>query len=151
LAEDRTRERLADTKLIGPFKDEVERDLANNATVVAGIKELFEKYQIAGYQEPYATLVKQLADYETFIRTTILPRARTDFRLPTELYVDGLKQVGVDMPLPELVSRAEVSFREIQNHMQALAPLVAKGKGFTATGYRDVIRELKKQQLVGDA
>ena len=35
--------------------------------------------------------------------------------------------------------------------MQALAPLVAKEKGLTVTDYRDVIRELKKEQLVGDA
>jgi hypothetical protein len=35
--------------------------------------------------------------------------------------------------------------------MQTLAPLVAKEKGFTATDYRAVIRELKKKQFVGDA
>jgi hypothetical protein len=40
---------------------------------------------------------------------------------------------------------------EIRNEMKAIAPLVAREKGFTATDYRDVIRELKKQQIVGDA
>ena len=55
------------------------------------------------------------------------------------------------MPVEELQSRAQVAFQEIQNQMQALAPLVAKEKGWTATDYRDVIRELKKQQFVGDA
>jgi uncharacterized protein (DUF885 family) len=35
--------------------------------------------------------------------------------------------------------------------MQTLAPQVAKEKGWTITDYRDVIRELKKEQLVGDA
>jgi hypothetical protein len=35
--------------------------------------------------------------------------------------------------------------------MQTLAPLVAREKGGSATDYREVIRELKKQQIVGDA
>ena len=46
---------------------------------------------------------------------------------------------------------AEVSFKEIQNQMQCLAPLVAKEKGWSATDYRDVIKELRKKQLVGEA
>jgi uncharacterized protein (DUF885 family) len=59
--------------------------------------------------------------------------------------------VGVDMPVDELVGRAEVAFREIQNEMQALAPLVAKEKGLSVTDYRGVLRELKKQQVTGEA
>src|SRR5204862_6268676 len=68
-----------------------------------------------------------------------------------EMYAYGLKQYGNDMPVPELTSRASVAFRELQNEMQALAPLVAKEKGWTYLDYRDVLRELKKKQLAGDA
>ena len=32
-----------------------------------------------------------------------------------------------------------------------IAPLVAKEKGFKSIDYRDLIRELKKQQFAGDA
>jgi uncharacterized protein (DUF885 family) len=35
--------------------------------------------------------------------------------------------------------------------MQALAPLVAREKGWNVTDYRDVIKELKKSQIQGDA
>src|SRR5262249_3007035 len=68
-----------------------------------------------------------------------------------ELYRYSLKQFGNDMPLEELISRAKTSFREIQNEMNSIAPMVAKEKGLTAADYRDVIRELKKQQFRGDA
>lgn len=151
LSEDFIRTKLADPKLLGPFKDQVERDLATNQTVVAGIGELFAKYGIKGYEEPYAKLKEQLAAYDAFVKKEILPRARTDFRLPPEVYAESLKQVGIDMPVEELVSRAQVAFREIQNEMDALAPLVAKEKGIAATGYREVLRELKKRQIVGEA
>ena len=43
------------------------------------------------------------------------------------------------------------AFAEIRNEMKTLAPLVAREKGFASNDYRDVIRELKKQQIVGDA
>jgi uncharacterized protein (DUF885 family) len=151
LARDRIRERLVRPGLLGPVREEVEKDLANGASFVDGIGKLFEKYGIAGYAEPYAKLRQQLAEYEKFIRSEVLPRARTDFRQPEELYAFSLKQVGVDMPVADLVSRAHVAFREIQNEMQALAPLVAKEKGLNATDYRDVIRALKKEQVAGDA
>lgn len=56
------------------------------------------------------------------------------------------------MPVEELISRAKTSFREIQNEMNTLAPLVAKQKGFASGGdYRDVIRQLKKEQFAGEA
>jgi hypothetical protein len=151
LAEARIRERLADASLIGPYRLAVEKSRADDAAFTDGIAELFERYQLEGWQEPYAALRKQLAAYDAFVRKEILPRTRTDFRQPPELYAFGLEQVGVDMPVAELESRAQVAFQEIQNQMQALAPLVAREKGWTATGYRDVIRELKKKQLVGDA
>lgn len=150
LAEDFTRTKLADPKLLGPFKDQIERDLATNQTVIAGIGELFAKYGIKGYEEPYAKLKEQLAAYDAFVRKELLPRARTDFRLPPEVYAENLKQVGIDMPIDDLVSRAEVAFKEIQNEMAALAPLVAKEKGIASTDYREVLRELKKRQIVGE-
>lgn len=150
LAEDFTRAKLADPKLLGPFKDQIERDLATNQTVVAGIGELFAKYGIQGYEQPYAKLKEQLAAYDAFVKKELLPRARTDFRLPPDVYAENLKQVGIDMPIDDLVSRAQVAFKEIQNEMDALAPLVAKEKGIASTDYREVLRELKKRQIVGE-
>jgi hypothetical protein len=151
LAADYMRGRLALPSLIGPTRAEIEKALQTTATYSDGIGELFAKFKITGYEKDYAAIKKQLADYEAFIKAEVLPRSRTDFRLPPELYTLALKQVGVDMPIDELVSRAEISFREIQNEMQTLAPLVAKEKGFSATDYRDVMRELKKNQIVGEA
>ncbi len=151
LAAEYTRSRLALAGLLGPTREEVEKSLQTTATFADGIGELFTKYKLTGYEAAYAAIKKQLADYEAFVRAEVLPRSRTDFRLPAELYALSLKQVGVDMPVEELVSRAEVSFREIQNEMQTLAPLVAKEKGFSVTDYRDVLRELKKNQIVGEA
>ena len=95
-------------------------------------------------------LDKQMADYGAWVRATVLPRARKDFRLPPELYANSLKNVGMDLPPQELMQKAEVAFAELRNEMQALAILVAKEHGFPDSDYRAVIRELKKQQLGKD-
>lgn len=151
LAEQFIRSRMERPGLAGPFKDEVEKDLQNTATYIKGIEELFKKYGIKGYEQPYAKLREQAAAYEAFVRKEILPRARTDFRQPAELYAYSLRTLGVDMPVEELVSRAQVSFREIQNEMQALAVLVARERGLASADYRDVLREMKKAQVTGEA
>jgi hypothetical protein len=151
LAERRMQESLTRKDVQGPFKGEIEKHLANSPQYVAGIGKLLEKYQLGGWQEAYAALQQQVSAYDAFLKNDLLPRARTDFRLPPEMYAFALRQYGVDIPPAQLAERARISFMEIQNEMKALAPLVAREKGFTVTNYRDVIRELKKEQLVGDA
>jgi hypothetical protein len=151
LAEQFIRSRMDRPGLIGPFKDEIEKDLQNAETYLKGIEELFKKYGIQGYEQPYAKLREQAAAYEAFVRKEILPKARTDFRQPAELYAYSLRTLGVDMPVEELVSRAQVAFKEIQNEMQALAWMVAKQRGLQVTDYRQVLAELKKAQVTGEA
>jgi len=149
LAEERTRERLNKPGLMGPFKGELQKNFGNEATYINGIGQLFEKYKIPGYEEPYAKLKQQMAEYHSFVEKEIVPRARSDFRLPPEMYAFRLEQVGIEMTPEQLAAIAHASFNEIQNEMMALAPRVAREKGFKATDYRDVIRELKKDQWPG--
>lgn len=149
LAEARSSERFAEKDLTGPYKAQVEQDLADSPRLVAGLPDLFKKAGLSGYEQPLATLTQQLQDYDAWVRKEILPRSRADNRLPPAIYADNLKQFGVHVPPEELIRRALVSFAEIRNEMRTLAPLVAKQKGYKSGDYRDVIRELKKKQLVG--
>ncbi|UCE03327.1 MAG: DUF885 domain-containing protein [Candidatus Latescibacterota bacterium] len=151
LAEDRIRERLEIAELLRPVRDEVEKELGNSQAYVDGIRELFEKHGVEGYEEAYAQIKEQLAAYDEFVREEILPNARTDFRQPRELYALSLREFGVDMAVDELMSRAQVAFKEIQNQMRMLAPIVARQRGWDLDDYRDVIAELKKEQLAGEA
>jgi len=151
LAEADTRARMNETGLLFPAKAAVERGLADSAAFTEGIPQLFEKYGLKGYEADFAVLKSQLAAYDAFVRETILPKARTDFRLPAEVYARNLRQYGVDIPADQLTKMAHEAFDATVAEMNALAPEVAKAHGWTVTDYRDVIRELKKQQLVGEA
>jgi len=150
-AEAITRGRMSNPALVMPSRAEVERALADSASFVDGVPELFKKYGVAGYEAPCAAFTAQMALYDAFLRTAVLPRARADFRLPPALYAFGLKRFGVDIAPDALVQAAHAAFDEIQGQMQTVGASVAKARGLTATDYRDVIRELKKEQLVGEA
>ena len=151
LAMERVREPLAQKELLGPFKDQVDRDLGNIGFFASGLDELFKKYDMPDAAPHLATLKTQFAAYEKAVRADVMPRTRTDFRLPQELYASNLEQFGVDIPPAELARMAHRAFDEIQKEMQAIAAAIGKEQGNPTADYRDVIRELKKQQLVGDA
>lgn len=144
------RDRLDDSGLLAPFRDDLERQLSNSSRFLEGTAELFRKFGLTGWEEPHAALREQIAAYDALLRAEVLPRARTDFRLPEEVYRFRLRQRGIDMSVEEMVSRAKTSFREIQNEMQTLAALVAKERGLPSADYRDVIRTLRREQLAGE-
>ena len=143
LARDRTSERFDVDGLVGPFRDEVEQDLERAETFIVGIEELLDGTDLQGWQEPYETLAGQLRDYNQWLRDEVLPRSRDDYRLPPVMYEDALRNWGVDASPEELIQQATQGYMDIRNEMVALAPLVAKEKGYASTDYRDVIRKLK--------
>jgi hypothetical protein len=151
LALERLRERLPRQELLGPFKDQVERDLGNIAFFAKGLDELFTKYDLPEAAPLLAKLRTQFASYEKAIRSELLPRTRTDFKLPPELYASNLEQFGIDIPPTELAAMAHKAFDEIQAEMQKIASDIGRAQGNPKADYRTVIRDLKKKQLVGDA
>ncbi|HUJ28823.1 MAG TPA: DUF885 family protein, partial [Myxococcales bacterium] len=124
--------------LLAPPRIEVENDLHTAKFLLDGIEKLFEKYQIAGWQQPVGELRKQLEDYVQFTQSEVLPKARDDFRLPRELYLFNLKQFGVDIPPEDLAQRAHEGFGQIQAEMQTVAKRLGYGD------YREAIKALKK-------
>lgn len=141
---------MADKNLLGPYKGQVEQDLSNTESYISGIRKLYEKYKIAGADKALDAFASQLKDYDAWIRSTVMPRARDDFRLPPDLYADNLKNVGLDIPPDALIAKAELAYAEIRNEMRAIAPLVAKQHNLEVTDYRDVIRALKKNSIARD-
>jgi len=147
----RTIEQMAKPGVVYPARVEIETEMGRNSNYVDGIAALMEKYKLTGWQEPYATLKKQLADYDAWVRANLLPKARTDFRLPAAEYALNLQSYGIDIPPEQVAAMAHQAFTEIQGEMQSIATQIAKEKKLPSSDYRDVMRELKKQQLVGDA
>ncbi len=149
--EKRLTDQMAKPGMEYPSREEIESQLARNASMVNGLEALFYKYKIANWQGPFAALQRQLVAYDDFVKKYVLPRARTDFRIAPELYALDMQGYGIDIPPDQLATMAHKAFTEYQAQMAPLAAEIAKEHGWSSTDYRDVIRELKKQQLVGDS
>ena len=141
----------AKANMVYPSKSSVESGLSRNSLYVDGIASLFKQYNLQGWEEPYAKLKAQLTAYDDWIRATILPKARADFRQPPELYALSLEGFGIDIPPAELAQMAHKAFAEYQGEMQTIAAQIAKQRGWPDGDYRSVIKRLKQDQLVGDS
>ena len=147
----RTSEQMAKPGVIYPARVEIETEMARNSNYVEGLAALLQKHNLSGWQEPLAKLKQELVDYDAWVRATVLPKGRDDFRLPPEHYALEMENYGIDIPPDQLAKMAHDAFVEIQGEMKSVAAQVAKERKLSASNYRDVIHELKKQQLVGDA
>jgi hypothetical protein len=147
----RVNEQMAKPGVFYPAKVEIETELGRNSNYLEGIAALCKEYKLSNWEEPYNKLKSELLDYDAWIRTTVLPKARADFRLPPEEYALALQNFGIDIPPAEMTAMAHKGFNEIQEEMKPIAAQIAKERKLLSSDYRDVIRELKKQQLVGDA
>jgi len=146
----RTEERLANKALIGPYVGEVEEALNNNATYLDGIEDLFRQAKLTGWEADFATLRQQVKDYDAFVKSRILPRARKDVRLPEAIYVNRLRNVGVDIAPEQMIERASFDFQEVRDQMQVVANTIAAQRHLPSSDYRDVMRELKKTAIPPD-
>jgi len=144
-------EQMAKPDMVYPARTEIETELARDPNYMEGIATLLEKYKLTSWQEPFNKLKSQLTEYDAWTKATVLPKARGDFRLPSEEYALNLEDYGIDIPPAELAAMAHQAFSEIQAEMKPIAEQIAKQRRLPSSDYRDVIRQLKKQQLVGDA
>ena len=150
LAQDRSAERFGDSGLTGPWTQEVEQNLGNSQRYLTGIRDLFVKSGLKGWEKDFKVLERQVADYDAWVRKEILPRARKSNQLPPEIYADNLRQVGVKADPQQLINRALVGFVQTRDEMQALARILARERGYASADYRDVLRELKKVAISND-
>lgn len=148
---ERVKRQMGVTNVIYPSRQHMEVDLSRNTSIIDGVAGLCKKFNLKGWEEPYQKLKQQIADYDQWTRDQVLPKARTDFRLPPELYALQLEHYGIDIQPSEIAKMAHTAFTEIQNEMKPIAAEIARQRHLSSSDYRSVMRELKKEQLHGDS
>jgi uncharacterized protein (DUF885 family) len=150
LARARFEERMNDSSLTWPWVVEIQQDLDNAPHYFDGMRDVFRKSGLKGWQKDLDVLIGQVKAHNEWVRTTVLPRARKTNRLPPEIYADNLKTFGVEADPRDLMQRAMFAYLQTRDEMDALARVYAAQKGLASSNYRDVIRELKKNRVAGD-
>lgn len=147
LARERYEEVANNSALLGPWIVEAEQYLENQHLYFDGIEDLLEQSGLKGWQKDLRTLRSQFDDYAKWVRSTVLPRARKTNQLPAELYADNLKNFGVHMEPREVMQRALASYGQTRGELESVARQLAAQRKWSSDDYRDVIRELKKEQI----
>ena len=117
----RIRERLDAPALLFPLRREVEKDLEDAAPLRKGIEQMIAP---AGSEQDRAALealLRQLEEYEAFVRAGVLPRAREDQRLPRDLYAHLLVSNGIEASPEELLELGREGLRETEAALQQAA------------------------------
>jgi hypothetical protein len=151
ILQDRTIAQMNKADMIYPSKQEMEISLSRNASMISGIRDLFLKYKITGWEQSYDVIKKQLEDYDKWITNMLIPKGRTDFRLPPEEYKLALEGFGIDISPAEMTKMAHVAYTDIIGQMKILAVQVAKKYNLPYRDYQSVLKYLKKDQIVGDS
>jgi Bacterial protein of unknown function (DUF885) len=151
LARARMEDRFATPGLTGPWTVEVEQALDNQGRYLTGIKEAFERSGLKGWQKDHARLVRQMEEHAEWMRSELLPRARTTNRLPPEIYADNLRNFGVKAEPQELIQSALIGYMQTRNELDSTARRVAKERGYDSSDYREVLRRLKKDAIANGA
>jgi hypothetical protein len=148
--EQRVAEQIAKPNMIYPSRQSMEVDLGRNPAIVEGIAELFRKYKMTGWEDAYAVMKTKLLAYDAWTKQNVLPKARTDFREPPQVYAFSLENLGIDIPPAKLAAMAHAAFADIQGQMRVIAAQIAAQRHLPSSDYRDVMRDLKKDQITGD-
>ena len=132
-----------------PARMEVEKAIQNGKVLTDGIEALFKQFGVGGYEASLATYRGQIAAYQSWLEKDVLPRSRADFRLAPDIYAMRLEEAGVDLPPLEVAALGHRGFDEIQKELAVVAAKIAKARNLPSSDYRDVLKELKKEQIVG--
>jgi hypothetical protein len=151
ILKERVLQQMKGASMIYPSKQEMEVTLSRNTSIIDGIAELFKKYKLTGWEKSYAVLKQQIKDYDQWTRDNILISARKDFRMTSQEYALQLEDYGVNIAPDQLAQMAHKAFIEIQQEMKPIAEQIAKQRNWPSADYRDVIRNLKKEQIHGDS
>ena len=150
LAKARSTEQFGNEALMGPYLGELEIDLNDAPRFVAGLRSMFERAQLTGWEEDFALLEQQLADYADWLSEEMLPRARDNNQLPAAVYANNLKNFGVRATPEELIEEAQYSYQFIRSEMKALAWKIAQDRGWEDKRLVPVMRKLKEEQIPQD-
>ena len=150
MAKARMMERFNAPGLVGPYARQLKQDMANSAHMLQGIAGLMQKYEISDWEPAHSALAKQVKEFNAWVKEELLPRARENHLLPAEIYADNLKQFGVYADPEILMELARFGFAEIRSEMNAIAKRIAAERGWQADSFKDVVGELKREQLARD-
>ena len=134
-------------KMIQPLKQEVEQYLNESPQYLEGISALLKESGSADWKVDFDEFQKQMKMHDKYIKTRILPKARTTYQIPRELYIANIRSRSIDATPEELIRVARADFKTGLKTFQDLAKKVALKYNLPKHDPISVLKYLKQDQV----
>lgn len=131
-------------KTYPPLRAEVEKYLKDTGKIVDGIGDLLAQSGRDDWKDDYKAFKIQMRTYDNWVRTSLLPLTRRDFKLPHDMYALSLKRMGNTSTPEETREIARKEFAENIKIYQTLAADIAKRDGLKESTPKAVLAHLKE-------
>ncbi len=130
-----------------PFRGEVEKYLSESESYQNGIEQILSQSGRDDWKEDFVAFKKRAKAYDQFVRERILPFARKSPRLPREIYILSLKQIGFDATPEELIALGQDGYKKLYKEFEERARKLAKKYSISSHSPKDVVIHLKQAQV----
>lgn len=134
-------------KQLQSLRQEVEQYLEESPDYVKGIQSLLEQSGRKDWSSDFEKFKGQVGRYDAFVRSHVLPKARTDYRLPAEFYAYILKVRGIKATPDELIRLSLADYKTTYDRFKTVAKEVAKKHKLKESNPASVINFLKSKQV----
>lgn len=131
-----------------PCQREVQNYLNNSQDYVKSTQKLLEKFHNPFMKNDFKKYSRQVAEFDRFIRSEILPKARQKPGITPDVYKMYLNNYGIEnVSFEEMISRGKQDFAKVYKEYQVLAEIIAKKYHLSKNSPTDVIKFLKQSKV----
>lgn len=129
-----------------PSEAEVKDYLEKSPKVVAGLHALLQRSgrPVGDWEADLKAFEIQIKTYDNWVRTSILPLARKDFRMPKALYDLSLRQYGLMDPAEAVISTARGEFKKNLELYREMAAAIAQREKLPESSPKAALEFLKR-------
>lgn len=134
-----------------PLRAEVDNYLKNSEKIVDGVRGLLEDAEkqtgFRDWRKDFEKFKIQVRTYDNWVKTSLRPLARTDHKLPIEMYALALYRIGHRSSPEEIQKAARAEFQTSLVEYRALAAEIGKRDGLKDSSPKAVLAHFKKQSV----
>lgn len=130
-----------------PFQGEVEQYMKDSAAYLSGIEEMLKASGRTDWTSDWETFKKHAVEYDKFVKTVVLANSRKDPRVPKPIYIQILKQRGIESTPQQLIQKGISDYKKIYRQFQDHAKIVAKKYNLAQSNPAFIIQYLKSKPV----
>jgi hypothetical protein len=132
-----------------PYRGQVEQYQKDSTALLSGVEEMLKDSGRSDWAEDWELYKKQSAAFDEFTKNQVLPNSRISPRLPEAVYIQTLRQRGIESTPAQLISTGLADYKKLYKEFESQARVVAKLHRLSDVHPAAVIKFLKSKPVAG--